>query len=219
MCFSAESSFIGSAVVGAVGVATLTQVRHKKQVLYAALPMGFAFHQFLEGMTWVDLNHQECAMLTGWSVHLWVIYAWALLPLWVPLGVWLLEPSASHRRRILFFVILGAAMMGYMLSLALRSTIAVQVLDSNLDYELPFSRPWLLAIPYILTTCMSGLFSSFKWVRIFAVGNVVALTIATIIKAADFSSIWCTLAAAISIVIYLHFRSQRRLEHPQPALG
>ena len=214
MCFSAEASFVGAAVVGGVGVATLTQVRHRKEVLYAALPMSFAVHQFLEGMTWVELNRQECAMLTGWTVHLWVIYAWALLPFWMPLAVWLLEPSPQRKKRILPFIVLGAAMMLYMLTFALRPTIEVRVIDSNLDYVLPFGSPPLLAIPYILATCASGLFSSYKWVRVFAVGNMVALTIAAIIKAADFSSIWCTLAAMISVIIFFHFREQRRAPLP-----
>lgn len=210
MCFSAEASFVGAAVVGGVGVATLSQVRHKRELVYAALPMGFAAHQLLEGMTWVDLSRRQCAMLSGWTVHLWVIYAWALLPAWVPLGVWLLEPSDARRNRILPFVVLGFAMMVYMLTLALHPSIEVRVVASNLDYELPFSRPWLLAIPYILCTCVSGLLSSYRWVRVFAVGNVVALTIATIIKAADFSSIWCTLAAFISVLIFWHFYHRRR---------
>lgn len=210
MCFSAEASFVGAAVVGGVGVATLTQLRSRREIVYGALPMGFAFHQLLEGFTWTQLGGKADASLSGWAVHLWVVYAWALLPLWVPLGVWLLEPDPRRRRWLLPLVLIGGAQMLLMLTGALRTDIEVRVLESNLDYVLPFDAAVLLAVPYVLTTCVSGLLSSHFWVRVFGVANIVALTLAAIIKAADFSSIWCTFAAFLSVIILLHFREQRR---------
>ena len=49
MCFSATVNFGGSAVLGAAGVATLTKVKHRRELLFAAMPMLFAIHQFIEG--------------------------------------------------------------------------------------------------------------------------------------------------------------------------
>ena len=49
MCFSATANFVGSGVVGAVGVVTLTKVKHRRELLFAALPVLFAVHQFIEG--------------------------------------------------------------------------------------------------------------------------------------------------------------------------
>ncbi|MCB1258907.1 MAG: hypothetical protein KDB33_00680, partial [Acidimicrobiales bacterium] len=98
MCFSATASFAGAAVVGGIGVATLTQVRERRELVLGALPMGFAVHQFLEGVTWMRLGSGTTAMLDDWSVRLWVIYAWSLLPLWLPLGVRLIEPDPRRRR-------------------------------------------------------------------------------------------------------------------------
>ncbi|KAA0233529.1 MAG: hypothetical protein JJLCMIEE_02419 [Acidimicrobiales bacterium] len=212
MCFSAEASFVGAAVVGVVGVATLTQVDEPKEVVYGSLPLAFAFHQLLEGMTWVQLDGSNEAALSGWWVHLWVIYAWALLPLWVPFGIWLIEPVARRRRWLFAFVLVGAATLGVMMFGALQQAIEVRVVESNLDYELPFSNALLLAIPYVLTTCGSGLVSSFRWVRWFAVANILALSSAAVMQAADFSSIWCTFAAFLSFLVFLHFREQRKKE-------
>ena len=41
MCFSATANFVGSGVLGAVGVVTLTKVKHRRELLFAALPMLF----------------------------------------------------------------------------------------------------------------------------------------------------------------------------------
>ena len=47
MCFSATANFVGSGVLGAVGVVTLTKVKHRRELLFAALPVLFAIHQFI----------------------------------------------------------------------------------------------------------------------------------------------------------------------------
>src|SRR5277367_5420023 len=49
MCFSAAANFVGSGVLATVGVATLTKVKHRRELLFASLPALFAIHQFIEG--------------------------------------------------------------------------------------------------------------------------------------------------------------------------
>ena len=53
MCFSATANFVGSGVLGAAGVVTLTKVKHRRELVFAALPMLFAVHQFMEGFVWL----------------------------------------------------------------------------------------------------------------------------------------------------------------------
>jgi hypothetical protein len=56
MCFSATANFVGSGVLGALGVVTLTKVKHRRELLFAALPALFAVHQFIEGFVWLGLD-------------------------------------------------------------------------------------------------------------------------------------------------------------------
>ena len=56
MCFSATANFVGSGLLGAVGVVTLTKVKHRRELLFAALPTLFAIHQFIEGFVWLGLD-------------------------------------------------------------------------------------------------------------------------------------------------------------------
>jgi hypothetical protein len=37
VCFSASANFVGSAVLGAIGVATLTEVKHRRELLFGVL--------------------------------------------------------------------------------------------------------------------------------------------------------------------------------------
>lgn len=221
MCFSAEASFAGAAVIGVTGVATLALVRRPRELVFASLPLAFAIHQALEGVTWLELDGRPDAVISGWGVHLWVLYAWALLPTWVPVGVYLIEPSERRRRQMVPLVAVGALLTLFMLTQATQPGIEVCVVDSNLDYKLPFHPGWLLAIPYVLATCLVPSMSTKRFVRIFGIGNFVAMSAAAIIKAADYSSIWCTFAAFLSLIIFGHYldetRSRRRSPDPDPA--
>ena len=53
MCFSAAANFIGSGALATVGVVTLTKVKHRRELLFASLPLLFAIHQFIEGFVWL----------------------------------------------------------------------------------------------------------------------------------------------------------------------
>ncbi len=48
MCFSASANFVGSGVLGALGIVTLTKVKHRRELLFASLPTLFAIHQFIQ---------------------------------------------------------------------------------------------------------------------------------------------------------------------------
>lgn len=210
MCFSAEASFTGAAVIGAAGVGTLALVRKPRELPFAALPLLFAAHQALEGITWLELDGRDEAVLTGWGVHLWVFYAWAFLPLYVSWAVWLIEPDARRRRQMVPLVAIGGALSLFMLTQAFQSGISVRVVDHNLDYQLPFSPGWLLAIPYVAATCLTPAICTRLWVRVFGIGNFVAMSAAAIIEAKDYSSLWCTFAAFLSLVIFVHYVQIRR---------
>jgi len=75
VCFSAEADFVSGAVIGAIGIATLTQVERPREIPLAILPLAFALHQIAEGFVWRDLdagaNHS-----TGVAVYLYLAFAW-----------------------------------------------------------------------------------------------------------------------------------------------
>src|SRR5271156_4059038 len=64
MCFSAVANFVGSTALGAVGVVTLTKVKHRRELLFASLPILFAIHQFIEGFVWLGLDGRLSPQVT-----------------------------------------------------------------------------------------------------------------------------------------------------------
>ena len=123
MCFSATANFVGSGVLGAVGIVTLTKVKHRRELLFAALPALFAVHQFIEGFVWLGLDGTLSSQVTHNMGEAYMLYAQGLLPFLLPLGVLLFEPDVKSRRRMLPFLMLGGATGLYVLwALAASST-------------------------------------------------------------------------------------------------
>ena len=50
MCFSTEASFIGGAIIVAIGVATIRKVHKPSQVVFASIPLFFGLQQIAEGL-------------------------------------------------------------------------------------------------------------------------------------------------------------------------
>jgi len=101
MCFSATANFVGSGVLGAVGVVTLTRVKHRREVLFAMLPTLFAIHQFIEGFVWLGLDGILSPTVAHDMGAAFMLYAQGLLPFLLPLSVFLFEPNKESRQRML----------------------------------------------------------------------------------------------------------------------
>src|SRR6202051_2825251 len=115
MWFSAAANFVGSGVLGAVGVVTLAKVKHRRELLFASLPTLFAVHQFIEGFVWLGLDGTLSSTVAHDMGAAFMLYAQGLLPFLLPLSVLLFEPDGYSRRRMIPFLVLGGATTLYIL--------------------------------------------------------------------------------------------------------
>jgi len=216
VCFSPEADFTAAAIVGGVGIATLRQVRTRRELIVGSLPLLFALHQLTEGFVWLALRAQVSSGVGHTATDVYVIYAYAVLPIIVPLGLYLVEPSRRHRRRVLPFILLGIAVGGYLLWQVTQFPIYAQEQASCIAYGTHTPLEVLSTIAYVLATCAPALLSSRRYLRWFGAANVVGVAIALSVQEAAFTSLWCVYAALVSILILEHLRRQRRVERPLP---
>ncbi|MGD1057828.1 MAG: DUF6629 family protein [Solirubrobacteraceae bacterium] len=223
MCFSPDADFTASVVVGAVGVATLRRVRGRRELIIGALPLLFALHQFTEGFVWLGLRGQVSSGLGNTAKDIYVIFAYVALPIIVPLGLYLLEPSRKHRRWVLPFVILGVAVGGFLLWQVTQHPLYAQEDASCIAYNSNAPYMGQAAVVYVIATCVPALLSSRRYLQWFGVVNLVGVAIAYSVREAEFTSVWCVYAALVSVLILEHFRRQRQLERgissSQPAVS
>lgn len=205
MCFSASADFVASAVLVAVGVATLREVKDRRELLLAAMPCLFAAHEFIEGFVWMGLD----GSMPQWVAHdagsAYVLYAQGLLAFLLPFSVFLIEPTKRQRRRMMAFVILGGVLSLYLLwgLIAYSTSIAMQA--HSIVYVNPITTTTLVAVLYVIATCGTLFFSGFRALVVLGWANFIGLLVVSVVRHYAFTSVWCAYAAVVSVIIYFFF--------------
>ena len=207
MCFSATANFVGSGVLGAVGVVTLTKVKHRRELLFAALPMLFAVHQFMEGFVWLGLDGILSSAVAHDMGAAFMLYAQGLLPFLLPLSVLLFEPNAESRRRMLPFLVLGGATTLYILWALTAFPLQLYVKGNSIVYINQATNNMAVALVYVIATCGSLFFSKITMMVIFGAANLAILLVVMEVKRYAFTSLWCAYAAVASVIILAYFWS------------
>ena len=205
MCFSATANFVGSAVLGMTGVVTLTKVKHRRELLFAALPALFAIHQFIEGFVWLGLDGILSPTVTHDMGAAFMLYAQGLLPLLLPLSVFLFEPDAKSRRFMLPFVALGCATTLYILWALTAFPTDVYVRGNSIVYINRATNNTAVAVFYVIATCGSLFFSKIRMMVVFGAANLAILLVVMAFRRYAFTSLWCAYAAIASIIILACF--------------
>src|SRR5580693_10650802 len=159
MCFSAVANFVGSGALAAIGVVTLTKVKHRRELLFASLPTLFAIHQFIEGFVWLGLDGAMSPAVTHDMGAAFMLYAQGLLPFLLPLSVLLFEPTIKSRKRMLPFMIIGGATTLYILWALTAFPTDVFIKGHSIVYINPATNDEAVAVVYVIATCGSLFFS------------------------------------------------------------
>jgi hypothetical protein len=205
MCFSATANFVGSAVLGTVGVITLTKVKHRRELMFASLPILFAVHQFIEGFVWLGLDGILSSSITRIMGAAFMLYAQGILPFLLPLSVWLFEPTRKSRRRMVPFLVVGIATGLYILWALTAYSFDVYMRNNSLVYVNPATNNVWVAVFYVIATCGSLFFSRIKDMVVFGAANLVILLVVMAVKRYAFTSLWCAYAALASVIILAYF--------------
>ena len=205
MCFSAAVNFVGSGVLGSIGVVTLTKVKHKRELLFASLPLLFAVHQFIEGFVWLGLDGTLSPAVAHDMGAAFMLYAQGLLPFLLPLSVLLFEPNVKSRRRMLPFLAIGGATTLYILWALTAYSLQVFIRGHSIVYINPATNNAAVAVVYVVATCGSLFFSKITDMIVFGAANLVILLVVMAVKEYAFTSLWCAYAAVASVIILAYF--------------
>lgn len=205
MCFSATANFVGSGVLGAVGVVTFTRVKHRRELLFAALPLLFAIHQFTEGFVWLGLDGILSPEVAHDMGAAFMLYAQGLLPFLLPLSVLLFEPNAKGRRRMLPFLVLGGGVSLYILWALTAFPLELYVRGNSIVYINQATNNTAVAVLYVIATCGALFFSELRMMVVLGAVNLAILLVVMVVKRYAFTSVWCAYAAVASVIILAYF--------------
>src|SRR5580692_2107987 len=116
MCFSPQADVVGGVVVAAIGIDVVRHVPqwHDHRML-ASLPLLFAAHQLDEAFVWWALQGHISHDVGRVAVWGYLLFAFVVLPVFVPVAVLLIEPAGRRRWVIAPFVALGVVVSSILL--------------------------------------------------------------------------------------------------------
>ena len=204
MCFSATASFSAGAFLVGVGTLTLKSARRPRELALAAIPLLFAIQQLSEGVIWLTFRY-EAPLLNTVMTHVYSFFSHVLWPVYVPVGVLLVEPPGWRRRALLVFVAAGVAVGAYLLYFLVALPIVSRPVGQHIEYVSPHFFVAAAMTLYLMSTTFSPLLSTDRTVKVFGVLALLSFAAAYYFYATWFISVWCFFAALMSAVVYLHF--------------
>jgi hypothetical protein len=217
VCFSASASFIASGTTGLFGVATLRKVRASKEIPLASAPLLFGVQQLIEGVVWLSFQEPRMAAWNGIATYAYSLFSHVLWPVFVPFAVLLFEPDGTRRKILVPLLALGALVSVYLLAFVVFDPVTSEVVNHSIRYNYHHHYPTLTMLLYLVAVCASCLASSFPLLRFFGMALGTAFAVAYVMYIATFFSVWCFFGAALSVVLYFHFRWRGSAVHPSNA--
>ncbi len=207
MCFSPEGDLAGGIVVTAIGVDACRHLRGRNSLLLlAATPLLLGAHQLDESLVWWSLQGHLPHTVGRVAMWIYLLVALVVVPVLVPVAIWVLEPTARRRWIIAPFVALGTGVACVLLVAMLRGPVTVRLGTHHLAYSIGLRHGLLIIGLYVVATCGSLLLSGYRDIVVFGAANLVVVIILARLTADGFASLWCFYAAIASGAISLHMR-------------
>lgn len=205
MCFSATASFTAGVGLLAIGAVTTSRINRPAELPFALIPVLFGVQQLIEGGLWLTFP-VSAPHINSVLTHLYSLFSHVLWPVYVPIAVLLIEPEMWRRKALMAIALAGAAVGLYLLYFLVTEPIISEVIGRHISYQSAhFYTPAVMTL-YVLATCVSSFVSSCKTIRWFGAATFSALVTAYGFFDFWFISVWCFLAAILSMIVLFHFR-------------
>jgi hypothetical protein len=207
VCFSPEGDLAGGLLVTTIGIDACRHLKGRNNyLLLAATPLVLGAHQIDESLVWWGLQNHVPHLAGRIAMWIYLVIAFVIVPILVPLAILRLQPTAARRWVIMPFLVLGTGVAIDLLITMLKGPVTVKLGHYHLAYSIGLRHGLIVIGLYIVATCGSLLASGYRDILFFGLANVVAVLILARLTADGFASLWCFYAALASGFISLHMR-------------
>jgi hypothetical protein len=215
MCFSAGASITAGILLTFAGTETLRKVHKPSQIVFASIPLFFAFQQFSEGIVWLTIPRQGYASLQAIATYTFLVMAQFIWPILVPVSVLLMEKNGTRKKILWLLLAIGACISFYYLYGLIVYRAHAEISFMHINYKSNFKGSFLYfpTTVYLIATLAPVFVSSVK--RAYILGVIIGLSamVSVIFFTECLISIWCFFAAVVSFVIYYTIRESHRKFH------
>lgn len=211
MCFSAEASFIVSGTLSIIGVSAIQQVKLKKDIFVAAIPLVFALQQLTEGLLWVALQNPDSglAQTAHWLAGLYGIFIGVIWPVYAPFAIYREETDHQSKRVIASMLLAGIGLAAYTIIGMIHEPIVASIINHSIHYAHKVEGQQFVLAMYLFATCAPFILSSRKLLNLTGTIITLGFFVAFFVYQQTFASVWCFFAAIASGLIYFYVKSQK----------
>jgi hypothetical protein len=207
VCFSPQADVAGGLVICAIGIDAVRHVRQRREFLALAwIPLLLGAHQFIEALVWLWLQGHVPRGIGQVALWAYLLIAFVVLPVFVPLAVIALEPTRRRKAMMVPFALTGTVIAVILLTAMVRGPVGVKLAPYHLSYGIRIPDGFLIVALYVVAVCGPLLMSGYRSVVIFGAVNLVAVIVIARLTISGFASVWCGWAAVSSAAIALHCR-------------
>jgi len=194
-------------VICVIGVDAVRHLRHRRDfIAIASLPLILGAHQLLEAVVWWNLEGDVPHVFGTVALWAYLLIAFVLLPVFVPVAVLLSEPTRARQAMMTPFVAIGAIVAAVLLAAMVRGPISVHLRPYHLSYGLKLSETLAVIVLYVVAVCGAMLFSGHRHMVTFGAVNLVAIAVIAWLTVDGFASVWCGWAAITAAAIAVKMR-------------
>ena len=207
VCFSPQADIAGGLVICAIGIDAVRHIRQRREFIALAwIPLLLGAHQFIEAIVWLWLQGHVPRGIGHVALWLYLLIAFVVLPVFVPLAVIALEPTGRRKAMMAPFALIGTVVAVVLFAAMVRGPVGVKLAPYHLSYSIRAPDGFLIVALYVVAVCGPLLTSGYRNVVIFGAVNLVAVIIIARLTISGFASVWCAWAAVSSAAIALHCR-------------
>ena len=183
------------------------------------LPLLLGFHQLVETLVWWALQDRVPDAVGSVATWTYLLIAFVVLPVYVPLAIRAIEPTPARRARFVPFIVLGGAVAVALLTSMLRGPVSATLESRHIAYDIGVPYGIVIVSAYVVATCGPMLVSGFRYIVMFGAINVPVVALLALAARGGFASLWCAWAAVTSVMIAAHLRQPSEHERPSATLG
>jgi hypothetical protein len=221
VCFSPQADVVGGLVISAIGIDAVRHIRQRREFIALAwIPLLLGAHQFIEALVWLWLQGHVPRGIGQVALWAYLLIAFVVLPVSVPLAVIALEPTRRRKWMMVPFALIGTVIAVILFAAMVRGPVGVELAPYHLSYDIRIADGFLIVALYVVAVCGPLLMSGYRNVVIFGIVNLVAVIIIARLTVSGFASVWCGWAAVSSAAITLHCRFAKPGHHrAEPGLA
>lgn len=214
MCFSAEVSAISGIGLVSIGVYIFSKRKiEKHHALIAIMPFIFGIHQFSESFVWLTSNGVLSSEVGWYASQIFAFLAYTFWPIYVPLAMYSFEKS-KQRNFSLILLVPGIAVGTYLFygyqfysQLSYHPLCQRDVCGSLVYmYEVPYFKEYIKYLYFIPATIPFFFTNNTRIKFIMGPAFIASFPVGIYFStSATLPSVWCFIAAIISILTIFIF--------------